>query len=38
MSEIITVGLDLAKSVLQAHGADASCIDPAESAQFKPLI
>ena len=24
MSEIITVGLDLAKNVFQAHGADAS--------------
>lgn len=24
MSEIITVGLDLAKDVFQAHGADAS--------------
>ena len=25
MSEIITVGLDLAKSVFQVHGVDASC-------------
>lgn len=26
MSEIITVGLDLAKNVFQAHGADASVL------------
>jgi transposase len=25
MSEIITVGLDLAKNVFQAHGADTTC-------------
>jgi transposase len=43
MSEIITVGLDLAKNVFQTHGADASgrCwmslrTDPALSSRFDP--
>jgi hypothetical protein len=31
MSEIITVGLDLAKNVFQAHGADASARQNASS-------